>query len=53
MAAQTNDADEMISGINITPLVDVVLVLLVVLDGHLVLFGLARDPSRSAQGCHR
>ncbi|HYP76669.1 MAG TPA: biopolymer transporter ExbD [Polyangiaceae bacterium] len=31
MAAQTNDADEMISGINITPLVDVVLVLLVVL----------------------
>jgi biopolymer transport protein ExbD len=32
MAAQSNDAsDEMISGINVTPLVDVVLVLLVVL----------------------
>ena len=32
MAAQTNDdSDEMISGINVTPLVDVVLVLLVVL----------------------
>jgi len=31
MAAQTSDSDEMISGINITPLVDVVLVLLVVL----------------------
>jgi len=31
MAAQASDTDDMISGINITPLVDVVLVLLVVL----------------------
>jgi biopolymer transport protein ExbD len=31
VAAQSSEADEMISGINITPLVDVVLVLLVVL----------------------
>ena len=31
MAMQTSDSDDMISGINITPLVDVVLVLLVVL----------------------
>ena len=31
MAASTNESDDMISGINVTPLVDVVLVLLVIL----------------------
>jgi|SRR6188768_22077 len=53
MAAQTNDADEMISGINITPLVDVVLVLLVVLmvtSSYLASQGIPVDLPKGATG---
>ncbi|HET7540661.1 MAG TPA: biopolymer transporter ExbD [Polyangiaceae bacterium] len=53
MAAQTNDADEMISGINITPLVDVVLVLLVVLmvtSSYLASQGIPIDLPKGATG---
>jgi len=53
MAAQTNDADEMISGINITPLVDVVLVLLVVLmvtSSYLASHGIPVDLPKGATG---
>ncbi|HEY3252923.1 MAG TPA: biopolymer transporter ExbD [Polyangiaceae bacterium] len=53
MAASTNDADEMISGINITPLVDVVLVLLVVLmvtSSYLASHGIPIDLPKGATG---
>jgi biopolymer transport protein ExbD len=53
MAAQTSDADEMISGINITPLVDVVLVLLVVLmvtSSYLASHGIPVDLPKGATG---
>jgi biopolymer transport protein ExbD len=53
MAAQTSDADEMISGINITPLVDVVLVLLVVLmvtSSYLASQGIPVDLPKGATG---
>jgi len=53
MAAQANDADEMISGINITPLVDVVLVLLVVLmvtSSYLASNGIPVDLPKGATG---
>ncbi|HEY0463487.1 MAG TPA: biopolymer transporter ExbD [Polyangiaceae bacterium] len=53
MAAQTGDADEMISGINITPLVDVVLVLLVVLmvtSSYLASHGIPVDLPKAATG---
>ena len=53
MAAQTNDADEMISGINITPLVDVVLVSLVVLmvtSSYLASHGIPVDLPKGATG---
>src|SRR4051812_42824900 len=53
MAAQTSDTDEMISGINITPLVDVVLVLLVVLmvtSSYLVSRGIPVDLPKGATG---
>lgn len=53
MAAQTSDADEMISGINITPLVDVVLVLLVVLmvtSSYLASQGIPIDLPKGATG---
>src|SRR3954468_25023013 len=53
MAAQTSEADEMISGINITPLVDVVLVLLVVLmvtSSYLASHGIPVDLPKGATG---
>ena len=53
MATQTSDADEMISGINITPLVDVVLVLLVVLmvtSSYLASQGIPVDLPKGATG---
>ena len=53
MAAQASDADDMISGINITPLVDVVLVLLVVLmvtSSYLASQGIPVDPPKGATG---
>jgi len=53
MAAQTSDADEMISGINITPLVDVVLVLLVILmvtSSYLASHGIPVDLPKGATG---
>ena len=53
MAAQASDADEMISGINITPLVDVVLVLLVVLmvtSSYLASQGIPVDLPKGATG---
>ncbi|MEI9941728.1 MAG: biopolymer transporter ExbD [Pseudomonadota bacterium] len=53
MAMQTSDADEMISGINITPLVDVVLVLLVVLmvtSSYLASLGIPVDLPKGATG---
>ena len=53
MAMQTSDADEMISGINITPLVDVVLVLLVVLmvtSSYLASHGIPVDLPKAATG---
>jgi biopolymer transport protein ExbD len=53
MAMQTSDADEMISGINITPLVDVVLVLLVVLmvtSSYLASHGIPVDLPKGATG---
>jgi biopolymer transport protein ExbD len=53
MAAQSNDTDEMISGINITPLVDVVLVLLVVLmvtSSYLASHGIPVDLPKAASG---
>jgi biopolymer transport protein ExbD len=53
MAAHSNDADEMISGINITPLVDVVLVLLVVLmvtSSYLASHGIPVDLPKGATG---
>jgi len=53
MAAQTSDTDEMISGINITPLVDVVLVLLVVLmvtSSYLASHGIPVDLPKGATG---
>ena len=53
MAQATNDADDMISGINITPLVDVVLVLLVVLmvtSSYLASHGIPVDLPRGATG---
>jgi biopolymer transport protein TolR len=53
MAAQTSEADEIISGINITPLVDVVLVLLVVLmvtSSYLASQGIPVDLPKAATG---
>jgi biopolymer transport protein TolR len=53
MAAQTSDTDEIISGINITPLVDVVLVLLVVLmvtSSYLASHGIPVDLPKGATG---
>ena len=53
MAMQTSDADEMISGINITPLVDVVLVLLVILmvtSSYLASQGIPVDLPKGATG---
>lgn len=53
MAAQATDADDMISGINITPLVDVVLVLLVVLmvtSSYLASQGIPIDLPKGATG---
>jgi len=53
MAAATSEADEMISGINITPLVDVVLVLLVVLmvtSSYLATQGIPVDLPKGATG---
>jgi biopolymer transport protein TolR len=53
MAAQTSDTDEMISGINITPLVDVVLVLLVILmvtSSYLASHGIPVDLPKAATG---
>jgi biopolymer transport protein ExbD len=53
VAAQSNDADEMISGINITPLVDVVLVLLVILmvtSSYLASHGIPVDLPKAATG---
>jgi biopolymer transport protein ExbD len=53
MAAQASDAEEMISGINITPLVDVVLVLLVVLmvtSSYLASQGIPVDLPKGATG---
>jgi biopolymer transport protein ExbD len=53
MAAQSSDADDMISGINITPLVDVVLVLLVVLmvtSSYLASHGIPVDLPKGATG---
>jgi biopolymer transport protein ExbD len=53
MAARTSDTDEMISGINITPLVDVVLVLLVVLmvtSSYLASHGIPVDLPKGATG---
>ncbi|HYQ41315.1 MAG TPA: biopolymer transporter ExbD [Polyangiaceae bacterium] len=53
MATQASDADEMISGINITPLVDVVLVLLVVLmvtSSYLASQGIPVDLPKAATG---
>ncbi|HKO51632.1 MAG TPA: biopolymer transporter ExbD [Polyangiaceae bacterium] len=53
MAVQTSDPDEMISGINITPLVDVVLVLLVVLmvtSSYLASHGIPVDLPKGATG---
>jgi len=53
MAAPTNDADDMISGINITPLVDVVLVLLVVLmvtSSYLASHGIPVELPKGATG---
>jgi biopolymer transport protein ExbD len=53
MAAQSSDTDEMISGINITPLVDVVLVLLVVLmvtSSYLASHGIPVDLPKAKTG---
>lgn len=53
MAAQATDADDLISGINITPLVDVVLVLLVVLmvtSSYLASQGIPVDLPKGATG---
>jgi biopolymer transport protein ExbD len=53
MAASASDADEMIAGINITPLVDVVLVLLVVLmvtSSYLASQGIPVDLPQGATG---
>lgn len=53
MAALSDDADDMISGINITPLVDVVLVLLVVLmvtSSYLASHGIPVDLPKGATG---
>ena len=53
MAVQSSDTDDMISGINITPLVDVVLVLLVVLmvtSSYLTSQGIPVDLPKGATG---